>query len=360
MKPTAGRVARILNRFGIALRKRSPVTSLPQCGALNRLQTPAPSADLKDFSIAELSRELLARLYAGQTYQAETDLILASQLQQSLETALDVHSNRFSARRYYDLIRPILATVPRSHLQGATVVDLGCGSLNPFAFSFLFLMLGAERAYAIDIDPVQDMGLAVKALATCASWFLIDSKRILDPDQIPPEEVLKNLRGFDLPKLAAGDPTGLSRDRMPYRNESVFNLSVPDGAADLVFSISFLEHLNRIGDVLESLRRVTRVGGYGHHLIDFADHRIYPGEVASPFEFLKIQTRDELVYGSNRLRCSQFCELFEKHGFAVERVETARSADLSPEEHSQFVEPYRSMPREELTMVCARVLARRR
>jgi len=329
-------------------------------GNLDRLEKPEPREDLKSLSLVDLTREVIARLHVGQSYQTDADMVLASQLQQTLETALDVHSNRFSARRYYDLIRPILAAVPRSRLHGATVVDLGCGSLNPFAFSFLFLMLGAGRAYAIDTDPVQDMGRAVKALATCASWFLIDSKRILDPDQIPPEEVLKNLEGFDLPKLAAGDPSGMSSNRMLYRNESIFDLSLRDGEADLVISVSLLEHLNRIEDALESLRRGTRVGGYGHHLIDFADHRIYTGEVSSPFEFLKIQTRDELVYGSNRLRCSQFCELFEQHGFAVERVETARAADLSSKEQSQLVEPYRSMPREELSMVCARVFVRRR
>ncbi|MBI3796942.1 MAG: methyltransferase domain-containing protein [Deltaproteobacteria bacterium] len=319
-----------------------------------------PREQLKALSLIELTREVLARLDTGQVYQTHADLVLASQLQQSLETTLDVHSNRFSARRYYDLLRPILATVPRSRLQGATVVDLGCGSLNPFAFSFFFLMLGVARAYAIDIDPVQGMEKAVKALATCASWFLIDSKRIIDPDCIPPEEVLKNLSGFDLAKLATGDPTGLAKDRMLYHNESIFDLSLSEGAVDLVFSVSCLEHLNRIEEALEALRRITRVGGYGHHLIDFADHRIYPGEVASPFEFLKIDTRDELVYGGNRLRCHQFCEFFEKHGFAVERVETARSANLSREERAQFVEPYRSMPQEELTMVCARVLVRRR
>ncbi len=329
-------------------------------GALVRLEAPAPPEDLRPFSLIELTREVLARLSTGQTYQAEHDLLLASQLQQLLETALDVHANRFSARRFYDLIRPILARIPRPQLQGATVVELGCGSLNPFAFVFLFLMLGAERAYAIDLDPVQDIEKAVKSLATCANWFLLDSRRILDPDFMPPEEVIKNLRGFNLPRLTAGDSTGLARDRMLYRNESVFDLSLRDGEADLVFSVSFLEHLNHIEEVLESLRRITRVGGYGHHLIDFADHRIYTGDVASPFEFLKDQGTDEIMYGSNRLRCRQFCELFEKYGFTVEAVEVARSADLSPEEHSLFVEPYRSMPREALSMVCARVLVRRR
>jgi SAM-dependent methyltransferase len=335
-------------------------TSSSPWGALVRLENPGLHEKLRPFSLIELTREVLARLDAGQAYQAEPDLLLAGQLHQRLETALDVHTNRFSARRFYDLIRPILARVPRSQLQGATVVELGCGSLNPFAFVFLFLMLGAKRAYAIDLDPIQDLQKAVKTLATCANWFLIDSRRILDPDCIPPEEVLKNLQGFSLPKLAVGDPTGLAQDRLCYRNESVLELSLQDGEADLVFSVSFLEHLGQIEDVLEALRRITRVGGYGHHLIDFADHRIYTGEIASPFEFLKDPRTDEIMHGSNRLRCRQFCELFEKHGFSVEAVEVARPADLSPEEHALFVEPYRSMSREELTMVCARVLVRRR
>lgn len=329
-------------------------------GNLNRLERPEIREDLTRYSLAELAREVLARMVAGQTLEGDADLVLASQLQQSFETAIDVHGNRFAARRYFDLIRPILAVIPRSAVRGATVVDLGCGSLNPFAFSFFFLMLGSQRAYAIDIDPVQDIARAVKALATCASWLLVDSKRILDPDIIAPEEVLRNLRGFDLPKLAAGDPAGLSKDRLLYRNESVFNLGLRDGEADLVFSVSLLEHLPRIADAVEALRRVTRVGGYGHHLIDFADHRIYSGQVGSPFEFLKIQTRDELVHGSNRLRCSQFCNLFEEHGFTVEQVETARSGDCSHEEHAQCVEPYRSMLPEELGMVCARIVVRRR
>jgi len=339
------------------LRKGAPFT---RSGNLHRLEAPKPRRDLSDLSLVDLTREVIARLRAGETYRTDADLVLGAQLQHALETALDVHGNRFSARRYYDLIRPILAVLPRSALRGATIVDLGCGSLNPFALAFLFLMLGARRAYAIDLDPVQDMEQAVKALATCASWLLIDSKRILDPDVISPEAVLENLDGFDLSRLAAGDPAGLSNDRLRYRIESIFDLSLAAGEADLISSVSLLEHLNRIDDALESLRRITRVGGYGHHLIDFADHRIYTGDVTSPFEFLKLDTPEELVHGSNRLRCTQFCDLFERHGFTVERVETARVADLSDAEHAQLVEPYRSMSREELNTVCARIFVRRR
>jgi SAM-dependent methyltransferase len=301
----------------------------------------------------------LARLGAGQGFEGETELMLGSQLGEALEAALEVHDNRFSARHHYDLIRPILSHLPRASLRGATVVDVGCGSLNPWAMAFLWLMLGVERAYATDVEPVQNVTRAVKALATCAQWLLIDPSRVLGEDHLSPEEVLRNLRGFDLAKLAAGDPAGVATDRLRYRKESIFDMSLGDGEADLVVSVSFLEHLEWMDDVLESLRRITRVGGHGHHLIDFADHRTYTGEVSSPFEFLKEPGTGTMLYGSNRLRCRDFTALFERHGFAVQSVRTARHVDLTPEEHAQFVEPYRSMPRDELSIVCACVLVRR-
>jgi len=315
---------------------------------------------LSPFSLLELTDELVARLRDGEKYSEDFDWVLGNLLQEELEKAFDYHNNRFGRRRYYDLLRPILAAIPRESLRGGTVVDLGCGRIHPFGFAFFFLLIGAERAFAVDLDPVEDWRRAAKNLATAASWMLLDSKRILDPDSIPPREVLENLHGFDLPKLAAGDPGGIAQDRLVFLREDVYDLSLPEGTADAVFSNSFLEHMSRLDDLLEAFRRITKIGGWGHHLVDFSDHRIYPGLVESPFEFLKVETTDEMVNGANRLRCGQFCALFEKHGFAVEKVETARHAPLTPQEQATLVEPFRSMSREDLERICARIVVRRK
>jgi SAM-dependent methyltransferase len=310
-------------------------------------------------SLTDVSTELLARLKRGETYD-KAAIILAGQLQDALEAALDTHDNRFAATRFYDLIRPNLVWLRPEQLKSATVVDLGCGSLNPFTFSFLLLMLGAARAYAIDLDPVQDPGKAVRALATAASWLLIQPRRILDPDSIDPREVLDNLHGFDLARLASGDSGGVAADRLIFRRDSIYDLSLDDGEADAVFSVSLLEHVDRVDDALASLHRITKPGGVGLHLVDFADHRIYTGEVESPFEFLRVTTSDRLLHGSNRLRCSQFADLFKRHGFDVERLEPARTVPLTRAEQAGFVEPFRSMLPEDLTTVCARIFVRRR
>ena len=334
----------------------------PPPGALHRFVAPLSRPDLSGVSLTALSAELLARLDSGESYRTNEEAVLGEQLRALLAARLDIHENRFAARRYADLLRPILGWTPVAALKDATIVDLGCGSLNPFAFSFLLLMLGAKRAYAIDIEPIQNSEIATRALATAAAWLLLEPQRVLDRADIAPEDVLANLRGFQLPLLAAGDPAGICVDRLQHRVESAYELSIPDGQADAVFSVSVLEHLDRPEAALEELHRITRPGGLGNHVIDFSDHRVYSGQVQSPFEFLKVKTNAPLVYASNRIRCDEFCRLFEKHGFAIEHVETggAYTVDLSAEEHAQFEEPFRSMSRENLRKVGARIIVHRR
>jgi len=145
-----------------------------------------------------------------------------------------------------------------------------------------------------------------------------------------------------------------------YKVESLYDLSLGDGEADLVSSVSLLEHLDRIEDALESLRRITKPGGIGHHIVDFSDHRIYSGEVNSPFAFLEIDSSEPLIHGSNRIRCAEMCALFEQHGFTVEEVEPCLLEPLSDDEQRRFAAPFRSMQRDNLTMVCARIVVRRR
>ncbi len=310
-------------------------------------------------TLVDLSAELLNRLNSGQAYASSGELVLAEQLGQTLAGKLDVHHNPFGAQRYRDLLSPILAQLRPVDLQDATVVDLSCGSLNPFTFSFLLLMLGAERAYSIDIEPIQSVETATRAMATAAGWLLLEPHRILDRPDITLEEVLRNLKGFDLRLLATGDPAGIAPGRLIHRVEPMHTLSLANDEAGVVFSVSLLEHVNP-DEGVEALRRITTPGGLGVHVLDLVDHRFYSGEVASPFEFLKIQSSEPLVQGSNRLRLPEFCALFERHGFSVERMEDwANHPPPTDKEQEQFVEPYRSMPRDIIKKTGARLFVRR-
>ncbi len=165
----------------------------------------------------------MSRLQAGEALGSAADLGRVEQLGHALAAAADVHANPFSAQRHRDLLSPILAQVSLDDLAGATTVDLGCGTSNPFTFSFLLLLMGAERAYAIDAEPVHDLAAATRALATAAGWLLVEPQRVLDRPGLGLEDVVRHLHGFDLSLLAAGDPAGLAPGRLMHRRESVFD-----------------------------------------------------------------------------------------------------------------------------------------
>ncbi len=331
-------------------------------GSLTPLHQPTPVRGLNTVSLVDLSSELLSRLAAGATYGGY--VLLAEQLKQLLTSVVDVHENRFSPTRYRDQLQPILSRLRPGELKGGTVVDLGCGSLNPFTFSFLLLAIGAERAHAVDIEPIQNLKVATQALATAASWMLLDSAKILGAASVEPAAVLDNLQGFQLPLLAAGNPKGLASDRLQHRVESIYDLSFADGEVDAVFTVSVFEHLERLDAALDSLRRVTRSGGVGHHVVDFSDHRRYAESygLTDPRAFLRAQSFEprERMHWSNRVRCDQLCAMFERHDFVVEDAQPAWLEPLGDGEQAQFVEPYRSMERKNLEVLVSRILVRRR
>lgn len=330
-------------------------------GALTPLHAPATSARLRDVSLVDLSTEVLARLQTGDRYGGY--VTLGEQLRHAVAVAVDVHENRFSATRSRDQLQPILSRLAPGALNNATVVDLGCGSLNPFVFSFLLLMLGARRAVAIDLEPIQDLRVAAQAMAAAAGWMLVDPERIVGPGIITAEEVLRNLRGFSLPLLAAGRQGGIATERLQHRVESIYELSLGDGEADAVFTVSVLEHLERLDDALAELRRVTRPGGIGHHVVDFSDHRRYAESygITNAREFLKADrfAPAERMHWSNRVRCAELCSMFERRGFVVEDSQAAHLEPLSAEERAAFVEPFRSMEQRSLETIVARLLVRR-
>ena len=227
-------------------------------------------------------------------------------------------------------------------------------------FPFLLLLLGAERAYAISDEPIQGARAATAALATAAAWLLVEPQRVLEHLRLAPEVIVEHLNGFDLSLLAAGDPAGIAPGRLMHRVEAVSELSLATAEADIVFSLSWLEHLHPVPDALESLRRITKPGGLGIHVVDLIDHGFYSGEARSPHEFLETPATEALVRGCNRLRCDEWIALFEQHGFQVERTEQWSTVPPpSDAEHTRFAEPYRSMSLDTLTTSGARLFVRR-
>lgn len=100
--------------------------------------------------------------------------------------------------------------------------------------------------------------------------------------------------------------------------------SVADGTIDLVLSCSALEHVFDLPAVCRELARITRIGAFNVHQIDFRWHR---SGWAHPLEFLLHSERRfrrdfaaEHGECGNRWRPSEVTALFHSAGFEVVRA----------------------------------------
>ena len=330
-------------------------------GRLERIEYPSRPEELGNLQLADLCSELLARIQNGDFVTNEATIVSGYQIQTALQRALDVHNNRVSRKRYQDLFSTFTyhtrAVQPR--IEQATVLDLGCGSINPFGFLFLFLMLGAQRGVAIDLDPIQDITSAVKALADCAAMMLVDPSQLVGGYPITRDQILKHIASFDLGKLNAGDPSGIDTSRLNYRREPLNRLPFQNAEADIVMSNAVLEHIGQVEEVIAEMARVTRKGGIGIHTIDGSDHRRYSNPTCHPLELLTVADGNDLVHGSNRIRPAEFGSLFQQHGFEVLLFTPFETVEIDALMQKRFVEPFRSMSSESLVVIIGNLVVRR-
>src|SRR5262245_30605823 len=227
---------------------------------------------------------------------------------------------------------------------------------------FLFLLLGARRGIGIDLDRIEDDPEAARALARCAGWMLTDPRLVVADFPITREQVAHHLAAtkFDLARLFAGDPGGIDRGRLDFRQESATRLGFGDGEVDLCCSTCFLEHVEDAEATIAEMARITKRGGRGSHSIDGIDHRSYHSSNVRPLEFLEIETADKMFEGTNRMRPRSFVPIFERHGFEVQGVLEWRHEEVDEAKRAKFVEPFRSMAFEDLACAGATVWVRRR
>ena len=116
---------------------------------------------------------------------------------------------------------------------------------------------------------------------------------------------------------------------------------------------------------------MTRTGGIGIHGIDSSDHRRYEDpkisaldylclEPESSYFFLGLDDRPEVGHFMNRIRPTQYPEIFERHGFEVLKFNPWDSIVVDEPTRAGFVEPFRSMPLADLGVVSGSFTIRKR
>lgn len=329
---------------------------IPRPAGAIRFRRPKATG-LDRISATDLARELVRRASSLET--CDPDALGA--LSVASESWGDVHPNRFSRQRLWDNFYTFFTHWKPAgfDFRGSTILDIGCGGTNPYGFLMVFALLGARRAIGMDVDIPADPKHAVQAAAKAAAYMLLDHKIVVGDYPIERDDVARFAGGFDFKKILAGDATGLD-ERVCLLHDSVHQMSLADGEVDLMTSNAFLEHVPDLDSAFEEMSRVTSSGGYGAHNIDGIDHKHYADADVAPIGFLSIESKDEIVHGSNRVRPLEYPRLFEKHGFEVVEIYPYRTEEVTADMRRDFLEHYRSMPDEVLSVSQARIYVRKR
>lgn len=329
---------------------------------------------LQGHATADLGWEFACRLIEDRGLDHNRELLqLAFDLRCVLDVVTDVQWNRFSrtcARHAMGPLMPLFARLRAAGAPGREIVfaDLGCGSWNPYAVSFLALAAGADRALAFDLDLPQNDARAVKVVAELVAAALVDPPAVFGEDAPTAAEILARLDGFDLSRLARADTGCFPHPRLRFDRRDARSLGLRDGEVDLLRSTAFLEHVAEPDAVMAEFARVTRPGGIGWHHIDAVDHRSYDGSGTSGLEYLghpepgdyvRIPREGGRLFEQNRVRPHEWVQRFERHGFRVESFQPLRPVQVDEGMRSGFVEPYRSMPLTELTFTAGDYLVLR-
>jgi len=137
--------------------------------------------------------------------------------------------------------------------------------------------------------------------------------------------------------------------------------SIPDASIDLVFSTSVLEHVFDLPAVCRELARITRIGGFNYHIVDFRWHRV---GFRRPLDFLLHSERhfrrdftgDHGECG-NRWRAAEVTAMFRSAGFTASMVPEML---VEPDDLARLLvrlrrspSPYRTWPEDDLRILTA-------
>ncbi len=250
-----------------------------------------------------------------------------------------------------------------------SVLEIGPGSsLGPIA---CFLANGADKASAVDIQPIkqdrrdlyQQLGEYLSSVGGFKWWRkyaeLPTDKRAQYPNRWRPEMLADHVAKVTYVAPAAAE-------RLPF----------DDNEFDLTYSIAVLEHVSDARTALQEIARVTKPGGYSIHEIDLRHH--------GSDDYIKFLTIDEtkwnaltLKYGEgnsldaildgtwrdevycNRLRMSDWIQLFSAAGFEVEECEKLCVLDHDEIDRTVLSDEFRDKSIDDLATVLIRIVAKR-
>ena len=95
------------------------------------------------------------------------------------------------------------------------------------------------------------------------------------------------------------------------------------------------------------------------HVIDGIEHRSYSQPDISPLAFLEEESSEKLIFGCNRIRPTEYVELFEEEGFEVVEFRPSGLLNVSADERSSMQDRFSRMSLPDLEIGRATFFLRR-
>ena len=138
---------------------------------------------------------------------------------------------------------------------------------------------------------------------------------------------------------------------------------LPVASVDAVFSSSVLEHLRDPDGVLRECSRIVRPGGFMINVVDMRDHFFrYPLEMLkySQAGWERLTTSSGGSGYQNRWRIGRWIDALAGHGFDTTAIPICESEELAASEKPFLHADFRDLPLEQLRVLAATLVSRRR
>jgi SAM-dependent methyltransferase len=270
---------------------------------------------------------------------------------------------------YHEFTEVVAVCFKHKHIP-RKILEIGTG-FN-FGVLSLFLLSGTEKAYGVDIEPMDDrydknfyesLWEYLKSTGSL-HWYRFFKENKPTPHMSFPTSL--DLVDF---KKHVGQIEYLS----PCSSESI---PLPENSVDLIYSLATFEHLPKTRETIKEIKRLLVNGGLTIHEIDLSYHRHHP----NPLELLKYSENEWLSitnqYGEglgvedieqgkfkseiycNRLRTSDFVSYFEENNFEILEVKPLATFDPAHIERSRIDDRFSGKSLDDLSITQVMIVAR--
>jgi SAM-dependent methyltransferase len=236
-------------------------------------------------------------------------------------------------------------------------LDFGAGKANPIGFSMLMYLNGVDRCFCVDQTTLMNPVYAAKAnynmlsdIALRPGNYAIDSQRV--------ETIRSRIHNINIDALKAGDLDGALRsvgDKIIFVNSDIRDAAIEKNSIDIICSVSVLEHLDDVQSILLYLETIMSNDGAMAHFIDLRDHRARGRRAHKGFHNWSFLTDYAINISTNRVRWSEFMNIFGELGLVVEKLGEVKE-DPPSDLRSHLREDFKNLSDEDLSIIRAKCL----